>query len=246
MQTLPISKVKTLAFAGLLSLLQGCHAPIPHASFVSGDTKHWVALQQKAPAQDSDELLPTIRLQLQDAWTDDGPVLLEGVQTLCGTDVIWKDDANLLLRVPEEHSSSILVHEGQVWKGVTLHVMVHDDQVKMERWSPDGKLRLVDIASCESGSWNIYLRRVGEPTYNNAMKTGWDDPDVFGGFDERQAPLSITWTGPREALVVLPGKRYGVTLREHIGGVTLHWRFLEKYKMPKPTSVSLKALPKNR
>jgi hypothetical protein len=85
---------------------------------------------------------------------------------------------------------------------------------------------------------------VGEPTYNDAMQQGWDDPDVFGGFDERQAPLSLEWIGPRQARVVIPGKRYGVTLREHAGDVSLRWVFDERHKMPKPEGITLKALPK--
>lgn len=226
-----------------LGLLCSCNTPVQNMSFVSDDKRHWVAMDQLPPAPGGDELLPTLRLTLQDRWHSRGPVVLEGLETLCGTQVTWLDNANLQLRVPADRVFAIRVHEGDHWQGLTLHVQVHEDQVKLERVSADKQRRLLIIANCESGGWNLFLRRAGEPSFNEAMREGWNDPDLFGGFDENQPALALQWTGPRSAEIEVPGKRYGVTLRDRIGDVTLKWRFIKKFKLPDSHFSTLEPLP---
>jgi hypothetical protein len=214
-----------------LALLAGCAAPVENMSFVSPGKGRWVAIEQAAPDASKDELLPSVRLRLASRWGG-GPVIFEGAESLCGSTVLWTDDANLLLRVPADRAPFLRVKDGDLWKGVTLHVALHEDMVKMEKWSKDGLWRLVVIQTCETENWNLYLRRAGEPTFNEAMKTGWDDPDLFGGFEATQPPIELKWTGLRSAEIQVPGKSYGVTTRRKIGEVTLSWKFLAHYKVP--------------
>jgi hypothetical protein len=124
------------------------------------------------------------------------------------------------------------MQDQQSWSGVTLRVTPHEDQVRLQSVSPDGQRRLVIIQACESEAWNLYLRQPGEPNYKPAMALGWDDPDLYGGFEYNQPPVSLQWTGPRAAVLVVAGKRYGVTLREKVGDVRVRWVFDRKATAP--------------
>jgi hypothetical protein len=242
MQANSVSMLMVSAWMGILVLLSACNAPRANMAFVSPNGKHWVSMEQVAPLPDGESLLPTWRLRLQDAWHSQGALLLDGVETLCATEISWKDDANLLLRVPADRVFAIKIHEGESWQGIKLHVQVHEDQVTMERWSADGQRRLIVIETCETQGWNLYLRRVGEPSYNEAMKTGWDDPDVFGGFEATQPPIALRWTGLRSAEIEVPGKAYGVTLRKRIADVSLRWKFISNFKVPEKKAKTLQPL----
>ena len=220
----------------------GCAKPVPNMSFVSPGQSRWVAIEQVMPDPAKDELVPTVRLTLKDRFRS--LVLLEGAESLCGTDVIWNSDDALSLSVPGDRESCLKVKDGAQWHGVTLSVVAHEKLMKMEAWSADGLWRLVVLQTCETENWNLYLRRAGEPTYNEAMKTGWDDPDLFGGFEGTQPPVSLKWTGERTAEIQVPGKPYGVTTRDKIGEVTVHWKFLTHYKLPEPAFQTLEPIKK--
>jgi hypothetical protein len=228
----PKTRPFSLMFPACLLALAGCAQPLPNMSFVSADKSRWVDIEQVAPRAEKDELLPTIRLRLRERWHTGSLVLAEGLETLCGTNVAWQEDGSLLVRLPADRVEFLKIREGEGWSGIPLHVAAHEDQVKLSRESPDGALRLVVIETCETESWNLYLRRAGEPNFNAAMQAGWDDPDLVGGFEANQRPLSLGWTGPREAEIQVPGKRYGVTVRDRVGEVRVHWRFLPKASPP--------------
>jgi len=211
-----------------------CTVPEPHTAYVAPDQQHWVTIEKRAPVEGSDELLPTLRLRLKERCKPGSLTILEGVETLCGTDVVWKDNATLLVRLPMDRASHLKAQDGQSWGGVSLQVRLHEDQVKMRSWSPDRRYQLVVIEACETEDWNLYLRRSGEPDYNPDMQRGWDDPSVYGGFTSSQPPLSITWAGPRQAVISVPGKRYGVTLRSKVGEVSVRWRFRARVTVHRP------------
>jgi len=225
-------------------LLAGCAKPLPNMAFVSPDGFRWVAIESVPPAPDADEQVPTVRLVLRSRWWPRGLTLLDGVPTLCGTTVQWQDDATLFLRLPADRAFALKVRDQDAWSGVSVRVALHEDQVRLQSWSPDHERRLVVIQACESEAWNLYLRRKDEPNYNAAMRTGWDDPDLYGGFEANQPPLSLTWTGPRSAVIVVPGKRYGVTLREKVGDVAVRWVINERAKAPHEEFRTLKPLGK--
>jgi len=209
---------------------------------VAPDQQHWVTIEKRDPVQGSDELLPTLRLRLKERCKPGSLTVLEGVETLCATDVVWKDNATLLIRLPMDRASHLKVQDGQAWGGVSLQVRLHEDQVKMRSWSPDHSYQLVVIEACETEDWNLYLRRAGEPDYNPDMQRGWDDPSVYGGFSSSQPPLSITWAGPRQAVISVPGKRFGVTLRSKVGEVSVRWRFRARVTVPRPAFKTLAPL----
>ena len=107
-------------------------------SYVAPDQKHWVAMESVEPSPEKDELLPTLRLRLEGRFGA-GPLVLEGLETLCGTHLLWQDSSSLLIRIGADRAQALRVREGGLWKGVAIHVMVHEEQVTMERWSPDGQ-----------------------------------------------------------------------------------------------------------
>jgi hypothetical protein len=222
------------------AVISGCSKPLPNRSVSAEDGRHWVDLEQCAANEKNEELLPTQRLRLKNAWRPDSLVLVEGVETMCGTDTIWKSPKELVLRLPGDRAEYVKVKDGQTWDGVKVLVQLHDDLLVFNKPSSDGQRRLVVIQNCETESWNLYLRRAGEPTYNKAMKTGWDDPDVFGGFEFRQPALSLDWIGPRSAVVKVPGKLYGVTLREKIDDVTVKWVLQQRMPNRKDTFITIK------
>jgi len=191
-------------------------------------------MDKVAPVEGSDELLSTLRLSLRTRCRPGGLVVLEGVETLCATQVLWQDNSTLSLRLPMDRAEHLKVRDGQSWGGVRVRVRLHEDQVKLKSWSPNRQYRLLVIESCETENWNLYLRRADEPDYNDAMTRGWDDPSVYGGLTASQPPLSLRWTGPRSAVITVPGKRYGVTLRGKVGEVAVRWRFRERAKAPQP------------
>lgn len=224
----------TPSCALLFLALSGCGVPDQHSAFVAPGGSRWVEVETVAPAPGSDELQPTQRLSLRSRWRPGSRVVLDGLESLCGTTVQWTDARHLYLRVSADRVGGLQVHDGDTWGGTTVQVLVHTDQVVFDRPSPDGQLRLVLIKNCESEDWNLYLRRAGEPPYNEAMQQGWDDPDLFGGLGYTQPPLSLTWTDRRNARLEVPGKRYGVTLKTELGGVHVDWVFKEHYKLPQP------------
>lgn len=225
-----------------LSLLLSCAKPVANMSFVAPGGGHWVAIEQAPPDEAKDELLPTVRLRLMNGWRS--KLILEGAESLCGTTVQWQDDKNLMLRLPGDRAGCARAADGESWDGVALRVLAHEDLLKMEQWSADGLWRLIVLQTCETENWNLYLRRAGEPTYNEAMKTGWDDPQLFGGFEATQPPLALRWTGPRSAEIEVPGKSYGVTTRDKIGEVTVHWKFTPHAKVPEPAFQTLEPAKK--
>jgi hypothetical protein len=227
----------------LMALIAGCQAPREHWSMVAPGGGHWVAVESVPPAPGSDDLEPTIRLRLMSRWRSQGPVLLEGVPSLCGTTVQWPDDGHLTLRVPADRADGLRFSDGDAWAGIRVAIQVHEDQVVLQRPSPDGRLRLVVIKGCESEDWNLYLRRDGDPNYLPAMRLGWDDPDLFGGLGPDQPVISLTWTGPRRARIVVPGKPYGVTLKHDLGGVHVDWAFNVHYHQPPAALQTLAPLP---
>jgi hypothetical protein len=232
----------TLLYASPILCFSTCVVPEAHTAFLAPDQQHWVSIEKQAPVEGSDELLPTLRLRLRTRCQPGGLVVLEGVETLCATDVAWKGNATLFIRLPMDRASHLKVKDGQAWGGVKLQVLLHEDQVKMRSWSPDHQYRLVVIEACETEDWNLYLRRADEPDYNSDMQKGWDDPSVYGGFTSSQPPLSITWTGPRRAVISVPGKRFGVTLRGKVGEVSVRWRFRDRVAVPTPVFKTLAPL----
>jgi hypothetical protein len=157
---------------------------------------------------------------------------MDGAKSLCGTSIQWLDDTHLFLRVSEERQAGLHVRDGDTWGDVQLRLQLHQDQILWRRESPDHSLSLLVIAECESGHWNLYLRRKGEPDYTAAMAQGWDDPELFGGFIEAQPVLDLEWTGPREACVEVALSPFGMTLRKKVGGVRMDWEFKKDYKHP--------------
>jgi hypothetical protein len=171
-------------------------------------------------------------------------VLAEGLESLCGVDIVWVDAQTLGLRIPGARAEALRIHNADTWQGLTLRVDVHEDQVVRKEDSPDGQRRLIVVRTCESDDWNLYLRRQGEPTFNTAMQTGWDDPELAGGFSAEQPVLKLAWDGPRSATITVAGKNYNVTIRDHVGDVAVHWKFTPHYKPPSPQGATLKALSK--
>lgn len=207
--------------------LGACQAPPENALF-SPDRQHWLQMQSVPADPAKEQLLPTQRLVLGPSLVSRPLVLMEDMENLCGVNTVWTGPLSLQLRVPLAVEKKVLVHDGQTWDGVTLSVSFHRQAILFERPSSDGARRLVVIANCQQTLWNLYLRRGQEALYNDAMANGWDDPDVFGGFAWDQSVLSLEWIGAREARVVVDGGRYGVTVREKVGDVRLHWVFTNK------------------
>lgn len=220
--------------------LSGCTSkPAAQEGIFAPSGSRWVRIEKLPPDPAHDQLLPTLRLSLGTSGSSDRLPLMEGVETLCGVDVVWQDEDHLLLRVSGAKASHLKA-VSQAWKGIDVQVQLHQDQVKKDVTSADGQRRLVVIATCESGEWNLYLRKNGAATYNDAMETGWDDPEVFGGFGPNQEPLDLRWTGPRSAEITLPGLPLGVTLRRQIDDVSVRWKFLPNYEPPPPKTVPLR------
>lgn len=204
----------------------------------------WVRVVQVPADPSKEELLPTYRLHLENGGLFNGGLdLVQGVDNLCGIDSHWIDDEHLLLRVPARQAAHLALSGPQLWQGIDIRIDLHEDQVRQQAVSPDGQRRLVVIADCQHGDWNVYLRRAGEPNFNAAMDQGWDDPDVFGGFSALQPVSYLRWTGPRSAEIGVPDKQYGTQVREKIGDVTLKWKFLQKLVESKEPFQSLKPLP---
>jgi len=222
----------------LASLLSACASPVPDdRAWLSPDHSSWIHMETVPVPPGSDALLPTRRLILHQRWSPTGQVLIEGLDDLCGTDVQWQDDQDLSLHLSLGDAAKLRVKDGDDWHGITLHVALTLDRVPVQSWSPDGARLLVIINKCDTGDWNLYLRRRGDPLFNAAMEDGWDDPDVFGGFGDSQKPIALKWTGPRNAEIDIPGKRYQVTLRDRIGDVSVKWRFKPAYHVPEgPTA----------
>lgn len=159
--------------------------------------------------------------------------LIEDVENLCGVSTRWSGDEDLYVRAPLARQAQVKVKDGQAWGPVRIHVELHEEAVIMRRSSEDLARTLFVIGDCEQTRWNLYLRRAGEPLYNDAMANGWDDPDVFGGFAWDQSVASLEWTGPRQARIVVHGGRYKVTVREKVGDVRMQWVFTNKDAPPK-------------
>ena len=229
---MPLEPKKMALGLALLQGLWGCNRLDPHLAFVAPDQSRWVAISQLAPDPDQDRLLPTQRLTLCSRWAWGGKVVLEGLETLCGTQVTWKDSEHLTLRLAPDRAWSLKVKDGESWGGVQIQVLLHEDQVKWDLWNTAHDRRLVVIQDCESEAWNVYLRRSGDATYNERMKDGWDDPALLGGFGWEQPALGLRWTSLREARIEVPGKRYNVTLRDQAGDVKVKWVFLKHAKAP--------------
>ena len=232
-----------LVLCCLAALLGAPLAAAPPASaYVAPGGLRWVALETVPPKPGSDELLPTQRLRLAEEGHPGGLVLLEGVRSMCDTTVRWDDDGHLFLRVPEQDGPGLRVRDGRRWGGVLIRLQVHDDQVLVRRPSPDGTRSLLVIEQCESQDWNLYLRRAGEPDYGPAMRLGWGDPQLVGGFPWLQPCLDVEWTGPRSACVVVAYRRNGVTLRRQVAGVRVDWIFQGNYRRPPQREQSLGTL----
>jgi hypothetical protein len=232
-------KTKSLLAMILTGLLAGCNSPETNRSFVAPGGGHWVAMEELPPKADEDRLLPTLRLSLKSRFDSAGPLILEGVETLCGTHVQWMDPHNLRLSIGADRAGHVKITQGQRWGKITLHLTLHHQQLKFDLWSPDGERRLLVIASCESEAWNVYLRRPEEPIYNEAMQRGWDDPDLFGGFEASQQPLALKWTSSRSAEIRVAGRRHEVTVREQVGDVSLKWVFVRNFSRPETEFRSL-------
>jgi hypothetical protein len=222
----------------LLLFLGACSLPPDHA-LQSPDGSAWVRMDTVPADPAQDRWVATQRVTLQRRWSRDSLLLLDGVENLCGSDLRWLDAHTLGLRLPVAAQPHWKAGQRQDWDGIGLRLLWHEDQVLFQRNSADLQRRLVVLSACDTQDWNLYLRRPGEPLYNDAMQTGWDDPDVFGGFGPEQAPLSLEWTGPRSAVIVVPGKQYRVTLRNKVGDVAVQWKFDKKYKPPDPVTRKL-------
>jgi hypothetical protein len=219
--------------------LVGC-VPEPNAAIVGPDKDFWAEVQSVPPRPGTDELVPTQRLVLKSRWRPGSKVLVQGVPDFCGTDVRWLDSRLLGIRLSEDRASALTVADGFTWNGVTVKVGLHEDLVWMRRESPDGAFRLLVIANCETDDWNLYLRHAGEPVFTDAMKTGWDDPELFGGLSGVQAPLALEWIGARRARITVPQKLYHVTLRPEIDGVQVDWVYRKGTALAAQPAASLK------
>jgi hypothetical protein len=218
-----------------LYALTGCSSPAPEdRAWISPDATYWVHAVSVPPAPGSDDLLTTQELVVHQRWNPRTLVLVGGLESLCGTELKWLDATHLGLRLSLGDASKLQIKDGDQWGDLQFRVILHEDLVSHQVWSPDGQRCLVVIHTCMTDDWNLYLRRKGEPLYNAAMDTGWDDPDVLGGFGYTQPPIYLKWTGPRSAEIAVPGKSYQVTLRDHAGDVKVHWKFIASYKVPTP------------
>lgn len=223
--------------------LGACSHPGPQdQAFLSPDGSAWVHMETVPVDANKDQLLPTTRLVLQQRWNWGAQLLLEDIESLCGVQVLWVDAQTLGLRVPGARGKHLRIKDGETWHGILLRTQLHEAQVKPQALSPDGQRRLIVVSTCETDDWNLYLRRAGEPTFNAAMETGWDDPDLFGGFSGEQAPVSLRWTGPRSGEISVIGKNPRVTVRKQVGDVTVKWKFLESAIPPKPAMTTLEPI----
>lgn len=217
----------------LLPLLLAFKAPPDaHSAFIAPGRGAWVDVETVQPRPGTDQLLPTLRLRLETSESGGSLVVLDGVLTLCGTDVVWTDAGHLTLRLPEAHLHNLRVHDGQVWKGIEIQVLIHEDQIGLESVSPDRRFRLVVLKECESENWNLYLRTVGEPLYNQAVGTGWNDPDLFGGGTWVSPAVDLEWTGPRSACIEVANLSLVGTRRTKLMGISLEWVNDDHYRPP--------------
>jgi hypothetical protein len=219
--------VPIIALAFVFPLLCAWKPVVP-LGYASPDGGAWIREEQVAPDPGTDQLLPTVRLRLFERGVPGSLDLLDGLPDLCGVDIRWVDHLHVALDLSEEWGPRLRAYDGEPWGDVTLGVQLDRRLVKMEQDSPDGSRRLLVIAQCESGQWNLYVRTRNEPDYMPAK--GWDDPQLFGGFSEQQPLEAIEWTGARSACVVVAFQRYDVTLRSQAGGVHVDWVFDPGYK----------------
>ena len=170
----------------------------PENALMSPNNLFWVELENNSPTSDerSDQNLHLAGLKHQEKL----PLLL-GIENMCDTQARWLDAKNLMLSLPQFQLPYLKTKAGTKWQGVTIHIEVHQRQVKFSKTSPSRNQRLVVIEDCQKTHWKLYLRDADAPTYSYLEQ----DPNLLVQGEWLRPVLALKWLDEETAELIVGG-----------------------------------------